>query len=84
MDDMVGAEWYAWREHPKTKEFVALLETQVKEMQEEWLSGSWVSSDGHQATANSLRNLGGAQAFWTMAQAIKDIRIDNDKEHGNG
>ena len=68
---MTGAEWLAWRDHPKTQALVQWIrQGLVGRSQDAWVNG------GFSTERTQLIAQGGANALLRLAVAIESIRME--------
>ncbi len=71
--DLAGAEWIQWKRQDKTKDFVAFLESRVRDIQEEWLNKSYVAEDRNAADTLNTVALATARAYMSVIEEIDNI-----------
>ncbi len=71
--DLAGAEWIQWKRQDKTKDFIAFLESRVRDIQEEWLNKSYVAEDRNAADTLNTVALATARAYMSVIEEIDNI-----------
>lgn len=84
MDDLLGAEWVGWRNHPKTQEFVRLLKLAVQDASENWIGGKFLNEDSHTTLVNTLFAQASAKEQSHIIDIIENIKMEPEKEQQNG
>ncbi len=67
-----------WRSHPVTLYILDSINVTIKELEEVWSTGGYVSDTEFETLKLNLKALGMAQALNHMYDEIKDIAQEND------
>lgn len=84
MNDLLGAEWLGWKQHPKTQEFVELLKLSVKDAAENWIAGQFLNEEAHTTLVNTLFAQASAKEQSRIIDIIENIKLEPEKEQQNG
>ena len=72
-------QWYEWKQHPQTQEFLAFLRQSVLVSQEAWLNSEYLSDDRYKSEVLNVAAMATAQTILKIQLQIENIKFSEDE-----